>query len=60
MTRFMKKALKETCGKNGRPEVPVILTPGIVIIFCVDANVDGLVNVQGYSFATSDADIRTN
>jgi hypothetical protein len=56
----MKKALKKTCGKNGRPEVPVILTPGIVIIFCVDANVDGLVNVQGYSFAVSDADIRTN
>jgi hypothetical protein len=60
MTKLMKKALKQTSGKNGRPELPVILTPGVVVVFCADANVDGLVDVMGFAFIVSDADERMN
>jgi hypothetical protein len=60
MRRIIKKALKKTHGKNGVEAMQAIPRPAIVVIFCVDAHVDGLVDVLGFAFPVTDADARGN
>jgi hypothetical protein len=60
MKKLMKKALKKTAGKNGQKESQAIPCPGMVVIFCVNAQVDGLIDVLGFAFPVTDADARRN
>lgn len=60
MKKVIRKALKQTHGKNGLPELKAIPRPAIVVIFCIDARIDGLIDVLGFSFPVTDADARGN
>jgi len=60
MKKLMKKALKMTGEKNGQRELQAIPTPGTVVIFCVNAQTDGLLDVLGFAFPVTDADGRRN
>lgn len=55
-----RRRLSATYGKNDLPPLKAIPCPAVVIIFCVDARVDGLVDVLGFSFPVTDADARKN
>jgi len=64
MKKLMKKAMKQTAGKNGRAELqrmPLECRPASVIVFfTVNPYVDGLVDVLGMVFPVTDADPRLN